>query len=292
MAHREGRRACRSGSSTTSRSTRRTRAPSTSRSASRRRARTRRPTRSATTAPTPTAGFVYKSTDGGETFTDITGDLPKIGATWLLVRGEQLVVATTVGVFASRDKTGAEWGLLGRDLPAAPVFSMTFDPANKDRLVVASLGRGVYSYTFADPTEPGAGGRGDVPRHGSPRRRRYAKGARAAKSSKRKLRLKGTAKDRGCRKGGKGKVVRVTVSIAKATGKKCRYLQANGKLATKKTSCLRTKYVPAKGTSKWSFTAKRRLPKGKYKVWVRAVDAEGNVERKRFRRNGARIRLR
>ena len=37
---------------------------------------------------------------------------------------------------------------------------------------------------------------------------------------------------------------------------------------------------------------KRRLPAGTYQVWVRAIDAAGNVERKKRTRNFKRLRLR
>lgn len=236
----------------------------------------------------PSGGFVYKSTDGGETFTDITGDLPRIGATWLLVRGKQLIAGTTVGVFASRTRAGKEWGLLGDDLPAAPVFSMQIHPGDPDRLIVATLGRGLYSYRFANPTtSPGSPNCRDTIAPVS----RFTTKARTA-SARRKLVLRGRASDKGCRKGGKGRVARVTVSIAKAVGRKCRYMKADGRLAREKRSCKRTKYVRAKGTTRWTLRAKRRLPAGRYKLWVRAIDRKGNVERKRFGRNGRRIRLR
>ena len=41
-------------------------------------------------------GNVYKSTDAGEHFTDISGDLPDIPANFTLVRNGQLIVATVV----------------------------------------------------------------------------------------------------------------------------------------------------------------------------------------------------
>jgi hypothetical protein len=213
----------------------------------------------------PAGGHVYKSTDAGETFTDISGDLPSIGATWVLVKGSQLLAATTVGVFASRTRAGKEWGLLGPDLPAAPVFSMTFDPANANRLIAASLGRGVYSYEFADP-------------------RCLRPSVRVAKSARRnrRLRLSGTTRARGC-----GAVKRVAVSVAKLKGKRCRYLQPNGRVARRATSCSRRRYVRAKGTRRWSFTAKRRLPAGSYSVVVKAADAAGKAGRRTVR-----IRLR
>ena len=50
------------------------------------------------------AGHLYRSTDGGETFTDISGNLPDVPATWVTLRGKQLIVGTDVGVFATGDE--------------------------------------------------------------------------------------------------------------------------------------------------------------------------------------------
>jgi hypothetical protein len=44
--------------------------------------------------------------------------------------------------------SGGYYALLGRNLPAAPVFSMQLVPGHPRQLVIASLGRGVYRYTF------------------------------------------------------------------------------------------------------------------------------------------------
>jgi hypothetical protein len=208
----------------------------------------------------PAGGFVYRSTDGGETFADITGDLPKIGATWILVKGKQLLAATTVGVFASRTRAGGDWGLLGADLPAAPVFSMVFDPANPNRLIAASLGRGLYSYDFADPCA-------------SP----VVKLAKASRRTRRG-RLGGTTRDRGC-----GRITRVAVSVAKIAGKRCRHLQPSGRLARRATGCSRRRYLRARGTKRWSFAPKHALPAGTYRVVLKATDKAGNVARRSVR---------
>jgi photosystem II stability/assembly factor-like uncharacterized protein len=93
-------------------------------------------------------GHVYKSTDGGRRFHDISGNLEKVPSLWSVVRGHRLIVATTVGVFISRGKHGRRYSLLGRGLPPAPVFSMQRVPGHPRKLVIASLGRGVYRYTF------------------------------------------------------------------------------------------------------------------------------------------------
>jgi hypothetical protein len=240
-------------------------------------------------------GHVFKSTDAGETFQDISGDLPDAQATWTVVHDGQLVVATAVGVFSSRGTDGGNYALLGTGLPPVATYSMTLKPGDPDLLVAATYGRGVYKYRFAAPRDLPDGGAQPQPGPGcrdvvAPASR-FARLARVA-SARRKLRLKGTSRDVGCGVGRKGTVKRIRVSIARRTGSKCRSLLANGTLSRRRTSCLRTTYVSAKGATKWSFTARRRLPRGEYQVWVRGVDAAGNIERKARKRNFKRLLVR
>ncbi|MDQ1703155.1 MAG: hypothetical protein QOF57_2407 [Frankiaceae bacterium] len=105
-----------------------------------------------------------------------------------------------------------------------------------------------------------------------------------------RLLLRGIASDRSCGKQ-KGKVVGVTVSVARASGKRCRFLRPDGSFGAP-VSCLRTTYLPASGTSSWTFDARGRFARGGYKVFVRGVDAAGNVERKDRTRNFTRVRRR
>jgi len=207
------------------------------------------------------------------------------------VRNGQLIVATAVGVFASRGTDGGQYVALGTGMPPTATYSMTLKPGDPNMLVAATFGRGVYKYTFADPkpgapTQPGPGCRDKV----APKSR-FAKTARIA-SARRKLRLKGTSSDRGCGRNNRGTVRRVRVSIARRTGKKCRSVTSKGTLSKRRTSCRRTTYISAKGATKWTLTLKRRLPKGQYQIWVRAVDAAGNVEHKSRKRNFKRLRVR
>jgi photosystem II stability/assembly factor-like uncharacterized protein len=106
-------------------------------------------------------GNVYKSTDAGASFHDISGDLPDIPANWTLVHNGQLLVATNMGVFISSDTDGGGYELLGSGLPTAPVFTLELkpkaNPAEKDTLIAATQGRGVYKYVFANPVKPNPG---------------------------------------------------------------------------------------------------------------------------------------
>ena len=91
-------------------------------------------------------GHVFVSHDAGETFTDISGDLPDAPADAILPVNGKLVVGTDVGAFVSSDG-GATWSVLG-DLPAMPVVRFSIDPSNPNRIIAATYGRGVWSYTF------------------------------------------------------------------------------------------------------------------------------------------------
>ncbi|MEA2492732.1 MAG: hypothetical protein QOJ29_643, partial [Thermoleophilaceae bacterium] len=95
-------------------------------------------------------GYVYVSHDHGETFTDVTGDLPKVQASWIRLRGDQMVVANAIGMFISKDLKGASWAPLGDGFPTSPVYSFEVEPADPNKIVVASYGRGVWEYDFTD----------------------------------------------------------------------------------------------------------------------------------------------
>jgi photosystem II stability/assembly factor-like uncharacterized protein len=93
------------------------------------------------------AGHVFVSHDAGENFTDVSGDIPDVPADWVLQRAGKLIVGTDIGVFISTDLNGGAYSRLG-DLPAVPVVTIRQDPGNGNRIVAATFGRGVYSYTF------------------------------------------------------------------------------------------------------------------------------------------------
>jgi hypothetical protein len=91
-----------------------------------------------------------------------------------------------------------------------------------------------------------------------------------AKLTRKRIRLSGRASDRGC-----GRVANVSVAVAKVSGKKCRFLSATKKFV-KARSCRKPIFLPTKGTTKWSYSAKAKLGKGRYVVMTRATDTAGN----------------
>jgi hypothetical protein len=93
-------------------------------------------------------GHVFKSTNAGKSFKNISGNLPNTPANYVIRRGKQLIAATDIGVFISKNLKGKKWARLGKGLPTAPVVSLQLKPGNPKIMVVASYGRGVYEYRF------------------------------------------------------------------------------------------------------------------------------------------------
>ncbi|HEX4733504.1 MAG TPA: hypothetical protein VH247_03745 [Thermoleophilaceae bacterium] len=246
-------------------------------------------------------GYVYVSHDAGESFADITGNLPKIQATWVRVRGGQLVVSDAVGMFISRDLGGGSWAPLGNGFPTSPVYSFELEPGDANKIVVASFGRGVWEYDFTPRQGPAvlnkdiAGGTRPVcGDHAGPTSRFLSNLRKAARRTRKGLVLRGTSKYTRCKRGAKGKVRRVVVQLSlQVSKKKCRWLTGKGRLG-KARSC--SKRVPAfktaKGTSKWRYTVKGALPAGKYTAYVYAKDDLGNTERRSSHRNYRHFRIR
>jgi hypothetical protein len=91
---------------------------------------------------------VLVSHDGGDHFTDITGNLPRTEARGLVLRGNQLIAATEVGVFADAAGDG-KWTRLGGGLPVGVgAHDLYIDPTGK-HLLVALYGRGAWELNFA-----------------------------------------------------------------------------------------------------------------------------------------------
>ena len=99
-------------------------------------------------------GNVFKSTDAGETFTNITGNLPELPMLWVTQLGTQLMVGTDIGAFISTDLNGTEWAPMGgTTLPATPVTSLHPHPGNPDLILASTFGRSIWCYSISGDPE-------------------------------------------------------------------------------------------------------------------------------------------
>jgi photosystem II stability/assembly factor-like uncharacterized protein len=88
---------------------------------------------------------IYRTTDFGQTWTDISGDLPEAPISDVIPDPEQdstLYVATDMGVYGTVN-LGESWIPVGDNLPNVPMIDLTFQPEMR-MLVVATYGRSMY----------------------------------------------------------------------------------------------------------------------------------------------------
>ena len=97
------------------------------------------------------ADQVFRTTNAGTSWTDVTGDLFTAHAPGTVTSvafvpdavASGVVVGTNGGVFVARAPAYATWARLGSGVPNAPVYHLDYDPPN-DVLVAATLGRGAW----------------------------------------------------------------------------------------------------------------------------------------------------
>ena len=93
-------------------------------------------------------GHVFETTNGGQSWTDISGNLPDIASDSLVLMHHQLALATDGGVFTAEAGQGSDtsWSRLGDGLPNAAVDDLTVGPDNY--IYAATHGRGVWRIRF------------------------------------------------------------------------------------------------------------------------------------------------
>ena len=93
-------------------------------------------------------GHVFETTNGGQSWTNISGNLPDIASDALVLSHGQLALATDQGVFTARAGQGAAtaWSRLGSGLPNAAVDDLTAGPGGF--IYAATHGRGVWRIAF------------------------------------------------------------------------------------------------------------------------------------------------
>jgi LVIVD repeat len=113
---------------------------------------------------------------------------------------------------------------------------------------------------------------------------------RTLRISRRGILLRGKARDRGCRAGGRGKVEQVLMALSRRQGGgRCRHLQReehDPKVHLGPPTKCRTPYygraqnTRAVGTTRWRFRVRVKLPRGTYTIRSRALDSAANIEKK------------
>lgn len=95
------------------------------------------------------AAHIFKTTNYGVTWTDVSGGLPDmpVNAVYIDKRNpETLYAATDIGVFRS-DTAGDNWYPLNNGMP--PAIVMSFTTTADGRLIAGTYGRGAYELTSA-----------------------------------------------------------------------------------------------------------------------------------------------
>ena len=92
------------------------------------------------------ASYLWKSTDFGETWVDISGNIP-CGPINVVkedpVNRNIIYVGTDIAVYISKD-SGKTWDVLGGNLPSTFVSDLVIHP--RDNIIVISThGRGIYA---------------------------------------------------------------------------------------------------------------------------------------------------
>jgi sugar lactone lactonase YvrE len=93
-------------------------------------------------------GHVFETWNGGQSWTDISGNLPDIASDALVLMHHRLALATDGGAFTAREGEGSStrWSRLGHGLPNAAIDDLTVGP--NGYIYAATHGRGVWRVRF------------------------------------------------------------------------------------------------------------------------------------------------
>lgn len=177
----------------------------------------------------------------------------------------------TLGTLSARNFTH----VYGCSFPTPPPSP----PTGNDSFIGGDTARSLCP-SSTGPGEGGSGGPGGAGDPGGGCRDQAKPGARFAPRSRlrvtrRRVLLRGRAFDRAC--GRAARPAQVLISIRRATGGRCDYLDRRGKL--RRRACNRPIRIRAQGTAKWSLRLRTHLPRGRYRAVVIPVDRASNRRR-------------
>ena len=107
---------------------------------------------------------IHRTTDHGQTWTDIHGNLPDAPVTDLIVDPHDdstLYVSSDFGVYVTGN-LGQDWATLGTGMPMSPIHDLAFHSLSRT-LVAGTHGRSMFKTTIScpDPTDSDGDGIGD-----------------------------------------------------------------------------------------------------------------------------------
>ena len=86
------------------------------------------------------------SHDGGDHFTNISGNLPPVPGNAIVLRNGAVFVGTDRGIYTA-PAGSKHWTRVGAGLPNASVLDLRLNP-DGSQLVAATHGRGIWTYSF------------------------------------------------------------------------------------------------------------------------------------------------
>ena len=94
--------------------------------------------------PNAGVGHVFESTDSGDHWTDISGNLPDAPGDDLIIVNGNLVLATDVGAFIASVMAPTVWSRYGSGLPNSAIYDFSLGQANGGYIIAATHGRGLW----------------------------------------------------------------------------------------------------------------------------------------------------
>lgn len=95
-----------------------------------------------TEGPGAGIGHIWKTSDAGATWADVSGNFPDVPVNDIILRSGRIIVASDLATLISTD-SGAHWSRLGANLPVTTVMDIHLGPDS--RLYAATHGRGIWS---------------------------------------------------------------------------------------------------------------------------------------------------
>ena len=110
-------------------------------------------------------GYIFRTTDKGQTWTDITGNLPQAPINKVIIDPDYphiYYIGTDVGVFFTPD-SGTTWQMLGQNLPNSVVMDLILHQPTRT-LVAVTHGRSMYKIDISGISEIAQGRKISIPR--------------------------------------------------------------------------------------------------------------------------------